>query len=116
MVVFAELGEFSKEFGRLLKKWGSLNDDLSHLKMVLSANPRGYEPVVVRISELRTGTEIYKVKHFRCAAMKGKGARSGIRIIYVYLPEKKKIEFVEIYYKEKDDRDCDRERIRKYYK
>ncbi|MCS7123738.1 MAG: hypothetical protein RMJ17_04215 [Candidatus Aenigmarchaeota archaeon] len=78
--------------------------------------PRGYLPAIVRITGLKVQTEIYKVKHFRCKDMKGKGSHSGIRIIYAYLPEQNKIEFVEIYYKEKDDIDCDKERIKKYYK
>jgi mRNA-degrading endonuclease RelE of RelBE toxin-antitoxin system len=113
---FSEAKEFSREFSRLLKKWKSLRTDLDLLKSVLGDNPRGYEPFVMRITGLKLKTEVYKVKHFRCAAMKGKGARSGIRIIYAYLPEQRRIDFIEIYYKEKDDKDCDRERIRKYYK
>ncbi len=66
----------------------------------------------MRIAGLKLKTEVYKVKHFRCAAMKGKGARTRIRIIYAYLPGQRRIDFIEIYYKEKDDKDCDRERIR----
>ena len=116
MTIFGETEEFSKEFARLLKKWRDLEDDLAVLKRVLAVAPRGHEPSVARISSLGIKTEIYKVKHFRCSAMKGKGARSGIRIVYAFLPEKQKIEFIEIYYKEKDDRDCDKERIRKYCK
>lgn len=49
---------------------------------------------------------------FRCKDMKDKGSQSGIRIIYAYLPEQNKIEFTEFYYKEKDDLDCDKERIK----
>ena len=48
--------------------------------------------------------------------MKNKGSRSGIRIVYAYFPEQDKIEFIEIYYKVKDDTDCDRNRILKYYR
>jgi len=77
--------------------------------------PRGYLPAIVQITGLGIKTSIYKVKHFRCKCMKGKGSHSGIRIIYAYIPEESKIEFVEIYYKEKDDRDCDRARIKRYY-
>jgi hypothetical protein len=114
LIAFAEIDEFSREFARLLKRWRSLEDDINTLKQVLAATPRGFEPSVSRIAGLRTKAEIYKVKHFRCSAMKGKGARSGIRIIYAFLPDHERIEFLEIYYKEKDDKDCDRERIKKY--
>jgi len=112
---FTSVTEFDKEFSNLLKKWRSLKNDLETLKSVLLQMPRGYPPGIVRISGLGVKTEIYKVKHFRCKDMKGKGSHSGIRMIYAYFPEQNKIEFIEIYYKEKDDRDCDRNRIRKYY-
>jgi len=112
---FSYLPECEKEFYTLLKKWRSLKNDIEILKKVLQQQPEGHPPGIIRISDLKIKTEIYKVKHFRCSDMKGKGSHSGIRVIYAYLPEKDKIEFVEIYYKEKDDRDCDRNRIRKYY-
>ena len=112
---FTQLDEFKKELKQLLKKYRSLQHDLDLLKDFLQVYPRGYEPRVFRINNLGIQTEIFKVKHFRCAALKGKGALSGIRIIYAYFHDKHKIEFVEIYYKEHDDADCDRERIFRYY-
>ncbi|TET47828.1 hypothetical protein E3J62_00230 [candidate division TA06 bacterium] len=111
---FSSLPEFDKELKALLKKYRTLRNDLEVLKKVLRIHPRVYPPVVVRISGLGTETEIYKVKHFRCKAL-GKGVRSGIRVVYVYFPAEERIEFAEIYYKEKDDRDCDKKRILKYY-
>jgi len=112
---FTSLPEFDTEFQKLLKKYRSLEDDLEVLKQILIKYPRGYEPVVFRISGLGVETEIYKVKNFRCKALQ-KGSRSGIRVIYAYFEADQKIEFVEIYYKEKDDIDCDKERIKRYYK
>ena len=113
---FSTLAEFDKEFKYLNKKYHSLEEDLGVLKIILEKYPRGFQPRIFRISGLGIETEIYKVKHFHCKAMKSKGARSGVRVIYAYFPEQDKIEFVEIYYKEKDDRNCDRERILRYYK
>jgi len=112
---FSSVPEFNREFNDLLKKWRSLRDDLERLKNVLSQFPQGYPPGIVRVPDLKIQTEIYKVKHFRCAGMRGKGSRSGIRIVYAYLPQIAKIEFVEIYYKERDGIDCNKDRIRKYY-
>jgi len=112
---FTSIPEFDREFNVLLKKWRSLKNDLERLKSVLEQMPRGYSPAIIGINGLGIKTEIYKVKHFRCQDMKGKGSRSGIRVIYAYFPQQDKIEFVEIYYKEKDDYDCNRERIKKYY-
>lgn len=112
---FSTLPEFDNEFKKLLKKYRSLEEDLDVLKQILEKYPRGYEPLCFRISGLGINTEIYKIKHFRCKFLKNKGSRSGIRIVYAYFESEQKIEFVEIYYKEKDDRGCNRERILKYY-
>lgn len=112
---FTTLPEFGRELKKLLKKYRSLEEDLDVLKLVLEKSPRGYVPVIVPVSGLGIHTEIYKVKHFRCKALKGKGSRSGIRIVYAYFESEQKIEFAEIYYKGKDDRVCDRKRILRYY-
>jgi hypothetical protein len=111
---FASVPEFERELKVLLKKYRTLGEDMEVLNRVLTKYPRGYAPVIVRISGLALKTEVYKVKHFRCKAL-AKGARSGIRVVYAYFPAEERIEFVEMYYKEKDDRDCDKKRILKYY-
>ena len=112
---FSFLKEFDREFARLARKYRTLNDDIKRLHKYLHINPRGYPPGVVRISGLGLKTEIYKVKHFRCKALKGKGSRSGIRIIYAYIPEQQDLIFAEIYYKEKDGTDCNKERLKRYF-
>lgn len=113
-MVFTTVPEFDSEFDKLLKKYRSLKEDLEVLKSVLLKYPRGYDPVVVRVPGLGIETEVYKVKHFRCKAL-NRGSRSGIRVIYAYLEAKQEIRFVEIYYKEKGDVDCNKERVRKYF-
>lgn len=121
---FSYLDEFNREFKRLLKKYRTLEDDFNLFKeRVLAYRENGTgkylfwrPPGIVRISNLGIETEVYKVKHFSCRALKGRGSRSGIRIIYVYFPDNNKVEFVEIYFKERDDTDCDKERIKRYYK
>ncbi|MDP2929274.1 MAG: hypothetical protein Q8O01_04335 [Candidatus Omnitrophota bacterium] len=111
---FTSVAEFDSELDKLLRKYRSLKKDLEVLKSILLKYPRGYDPVVVQIPGLGIETEIYKVKHFRCKAL-NRGSRSGIRVTYAYLEAKQEIKFVEIYYKEKDDVDCNKERIRKYF-
>ena len=111
---FTELKESTKELKHLLRKYRSLNHDLDILKNYLQKYPRGYEPIVFQINNLGIQTEIFKVTHFRCAVLK-KGSRSGIRIVYAYFPNESRIEFVEMYYKEHDDTDCDKIRVLKYY-
>jgi mRNA-degrading endonuclease RelE of RelBE toxin-antitoxin system len=112
---FSSLPEFDKQFKTLLRKYRTLEKDLDLLKTVLEKYPRGYPPRIVRVSRLGINTEIYKVKHFRCKSLKHKGSRSGIRIVYAFFAEEEKIEFVEIYYKEKDNIECDKNRILRYY-
>jgi hypothetical protein len=112
-MVFATVPEFDSEFDKLLKKYRSLKEDLEVLKAILSKYPTGYEPVTFRIPGLGIETPVYKVKNFRCKAL-NKGSRSGIRVIYGYLEASQEIKFMEIYYKEKDDTDCNKDRIKKH--
>lgn len=113
-----EVDEFRKDFKKLVKKFRTLNDDLetfitNQLKLShkLNIDNKG----VVRIADL--GIEypkIYKARKFSCKTLKGKGAASGIRIIYAYYENEDSIEFIEIYYKG-EKKNEDRERICKYY-
>ena len=111
---FTSVDEFNKERDKLHGKYPSLIDDIEGLKRFLVTYPRGYDPITYRIPGLEIETEIYKVKRFRCKSL-NKGSRSGIRVIYAYLEAKQEIKFVEIYYKERGDIDCNKERIRKYF-
>jgi hypothetical protein len=56
---------------------------------------------------------MYKAKKFACKALKGKGARSGIRVIYTYLPEFDEIYLLELYSKG-DKENEDRDRIKNF--
>jgi mRNA-degrading endonuclease RelE of RelBE toxin-antitoxin system len=113
-----KLAEFEKDFKKLAKKFKTLDEDLNtfianQLKLThkLNIDNKG----VVRISDL--GIEcpkIYKARKFACKALKGKGAASGIRIIYAYYEENDVIEFIEIYYKGDKDSE-DRKRILGHY-
>jgi hypothetical protein len=113
-----KLAEFEKDFKKLAQKFRTLEDDFntfitSQLKLTHKKNIDNKG--VVRISDL--GIEhpkIYKARKFACKALKGKGAASGIRVIYAYYEQEDVIEFIEIYYKSDKDTE-NRERIMKYY-
>jgi len=49
--------------------------------------------------------QFFKVKKFQCKSLKGRGAKSGIRIIYAYFPTEQKIVFLEIYFKAKQEKE-----------
>ena len=112
-----KLAEFEKDFKKLAKKFRTLEDDLNAFitnQLNLTHKKNIDNKGVVRLSDL--GIEcpkIYKARKFACKALKGKGAASGIRVIYAYYEQEDVIEFIEIYYKGVKENE-DRERIIKY--
>ncbi len=58
---------------------------------------------------------IYKAKKFACRSLKGKGVRSGIRVIYAYFEKEDRIELIEIYYKDSVQKCEDKEQILSIY-
>ena len=114
-VDFEYLPEFEKELERLSKKrFRSLPEDLEVLKKVLSVAPSAAPPISFSISNLNVPHEIVKVKKFACRALKGRGANSGIRVVYAFHKEEQKVVFIQIYFKG-DQANEDRGRIHKYY-
>ena len=113
------LKEFETDLKKLKKKWKTLPDDLHtfvkrQLNLFHKHNIDNHS--VLRISNLGIDyPKIYKAKKFACRSLKGKGANTGIRVIYAYFEDKDQIEFIEIYYKG-DKENEDRERINRYYK
>lgn len=124
MGIFREvkyLPECEKELRRLSKKrFRTLREDLdtfidTSLKLYHKQNKTDFDGIVP-ISNLDIPyPEIFKATKFACRSLKGRGAKSGIRIIYAYHREKDIIEFIEIYFKG-DKENEDRERIKKYYR
>lgn len=112
------LPEFTRDLKKLLKKYSTLETDIdTFINTVLKVYHKEKISVsaVVQISNLDIVLPlIYKVRKFACKALKGKGAASGIRIIYAYYEQDDVIEFIEIYYKGARENE-DRERIMRYY-
>ncbi|MBI3253040.1 MAG: hypothetical protein HYZ52_07045 [Candidatus Omnitrophica bacterium] len=119
--LFSEVVD-SPEFQRDLKKlkrFSSLESDLKTFKntALKAFHKLGQENLgIVQISGL--GFEypkVYKAKKFACKALKGKGAASGIRVVYAHYPKEDKILFIEIYFKA-DQENEDKERIKQVIK
>jgi len=117
---YGETPEFKKDFKRLLRKFKSLEDDLELAKIVAielfhiqKINNLSTFPIQGFCTET---IQICKIKKFACKALKGKGCKSGIRVIYAYFPSQNKVDFIQIYYKNRDDTDCNYERIKEYLK
>ena len=105
---YDETEEFKRDLKKLLKKFSSLGDDLEvnkqyrielfHCKEIDSRS-------IFEIQGVGNTDELkfYKVKKFQCKSLKGRGAKSGIRVIYAYFPIEQKIVFLEIYFKAKQE-------------
>ena len=114
---YSETDSFKKDLKKLLKKYQTLGSDLEvakrnaielfHLKKIDNQS-------VFPIQGFCTDEiQICKIKKFACRALKGKGAKSGIRIIYAFHTKSFKVEFIEIYYKGNQANE-DRDRIKEY--
>ncbi len=110
--------KFEKQFNKLIKKYRTLEEDLEIAKKfaieALHLEKINNEAVLLIPKFDKINLQVYKIKKFSCKALKGKGNRSGIRIIYAFYPEKFEVEFLEIYYKEQNDSDMNYEFVAKY--
>ncbi|MFT7099269.1 MAG: mRNA-degrading endonuclease RelE of RelBE toxin-antitoxin system [Rickettsiales bacterium] len=110
---------FDKQLKKLVRKYRSLEEDLE--------NAQKYAIELLHILKIDNDSiklvpkldgesiQIYKIKKFTCKALKGKGIKSGIRIIYAFYPKGSKVEFLEIYFKEKSDSDMDYRFVKDYF-
>lgn len=109
--------EFRKDQKKLQKRFRTLEEDLqifTKTQLKLFHKIKLDNDGIKRITGLKAEyPSVYKAKKFACRSLKGKGAKSGIRIIYAYLDEEDTIEFIEIYYKG-DKENENHERIRSY--
>ena len=113
------ISHFQKDLKRLLKKYRTLEEDLEtakrdaielyHLRRI---DNQGIFPIQGFCKE---EIQVYKIKKFACKALRGRGSKSGIRIIYAFHCQGWKVEFIEIYFKGEKENE-DRERIKEYLK
>lgn len=110
--------KFEKQLKKLIKKYRSLEEDLKIVKKyaieAFHIDGINNESVWLIPKFDKKTIQIYKVKKFACKALKGKGVKSGIRVIYAFYPNQLKVEFLEIYFKEKNDSDMDYGFVEKY--
>ncbi|WP_025143545.1 hypothetical protein [Pedobacter jeongneungensis] len=112
---FESIIEFDKDLKKLLKRYCSLNSDLEDVKTILRVKPDERNPFSFRIDNLGINTCVIKIKKITCDSLKGKGVNTGLRLIYAYFEEEKKIIFIELYHKN-DKANEDKDRILAYFK
>lgn len=116
---YQKTAEFSKDLKKLSKKFITLEEDLETAK--INAIELFHVKDVNNLSVfLIPGfsfekVKIFKLKKFSCKALKGRGVKSGIRVIYAFYPGELLIDFIEMYYKA-DQVNEDKERINSYLK
>ncbi len=103
---YNQTGEFTHDINKLLKKFSTLVEDLEVVKKNAIELFHIYKINNGSVFEIqRAGNtkelQFYKIKKFACKSLKGKGVRSGLRVIYAYSPSQQKIIFLEIYFKAK---------------
>ncbi|MEK7390832.1 MAG: hypothetical protein AAB635_01705 [Patescibacteria group bacterium] len=117
--------EFEKDFKRLLKKLRSLEEDFEFAK-IATIEPYHIGVLHNGVLEKKDAHSIFpipnfcteelkicKLKKFACKALKGRGVKSGIRIIYAYYVFTNTVDFIEMYFKGESENE-DKERIKQY--
>lgn len=106
MTDIVTIPEFDRDVKKLRKKYKSLDSDLElfckALRVIRITSIRD----TVRVSDIGDKYKqfrIFKVRSFHCKDLKGKGSRSGIRIIYHDDADNDIITLIEIYHKSTDE-------------
>lgn len=110
--------EFERDAAKLRKRFRTIEEDLRLFVVVALADfhENGVDNGgIVRLSRLGFDAPlVFKARKFACRSLKGRGAQSGIRVIYSYDAEHDRIELIEIYHKG-DQENEDRARIARRY-
>lgn len=121
-ITYKTIYEFEKDFKKLSRKFSSLEDDFKVAKRdaielyhIYNVNNQSIFPIPHFCNEELL---ICKLKKFSCKSLKGRGCKSGIRIIYAYSINSKIVEFIEIYFKgnkENEDKGRIKDSLNKSY-
>ena len=106
MIQYEEKKEFQNDFKDLLKKFPSLKEDFEinkqyRIELFHNNNTDNNSIEEIKGEGNTKKLRFFKITKFQCKSLKGRGAKSGIRLIYAFFPELKKIVFLEIYFKAK---------------
>ncbi|TSC55717.1 MAG: hypothetical protein G01um101418_738 [Parcubacteria group bacterium Gr01-1014_18] len=116
---YEETLEFKKDWKRLQKKFSSISDDFALVKKAAIElfHLHGLNNLSIFPIPHFCGKEIQvcKVKKFACKSLKGRGAKSGIRLVYAFHVNLSKVVLIEIYFKG-DQENEDQMRIKHYLK
>lgn len=109
----SRLPEFDRDLKKLRKRFSTIDEDLEtfiekelFLYHKLNKDNKGVFPIP---GLSVCATRVYKARKFACRSLKGRGVKSGVRVIYTYSENTDAIKLIEIYYKgDKENEDRDR--------
>lgn len=102
MTEIKQTHEFEKDLKKLCKKYSTLDKDMDIFRKAVRVVRFNEIRGTVRIANLGRKYEkypVYKVKSFRCVALKGQGSNSGIRVIYYDDIAADEVTLIQIYHK-----------------
>jgi len=103
--------EFDRDLKKLTKKFLSLPDDLEIFIKVQLLLYHHHQLDNHGIFPIPGYPQLFKAKKIACKSLKGRGAQSGLRIIYRYIPST--VTFIEVYFKA-DSENPNFERLKEY--
>src|SRR3989344_2280704 len=102
-IVYKQTKEFERDLKSLLKKFPSLIDDIEIAKSftieLFHLQKVNKQAIFLIPNFCSDELKICKIKKFACKALKGRGAQSGIRVIYAYYVLTNNVDFIEMYFK-----------------
>jgi len=115
---YSETAEYARDFRKLLNKFPSLNDDMEITKkfrIELFHIQKIDNRSIFEIEKAGNDDSLrfFKIKKFQCKSLKGRGSKSGVRVIYAFHCADLKVVFLEIYFKGEKENE-DRIRIKNY--
>lgn len=117
MITYKQTGGFEKDLKRLLRKFPTLLEDIEIAKVfaieLFHLKNIDKRAIFLIPNFCSDELKICKIKKFACKALKGRGVKSGIRIIYAFHIQTLKVEFIEIYFKGEFENE-NKERIKQY--
>ena len=110
--------EFERDLKRLLKRFRSLEDDLTTFIDYQLELFHGQKQAVGKTERVAgLGFEdppVFVAKRVACQSLRGSGSNSGIRVVYAWFAAEGRIELIELYYKG-DKQVEDKARIKRLY-
>lgn len=103
LIEYIQADTFQKSLKKLRKRFGTLVQDLEvakrsaielfHLKNIDNRS------IVLMTGYQHDELQVYKLRKFACQSLKGRGNRSGIRVVYAYHICERKVVFLDVYFK-----------------